>query len=71
MNENTDERYQEGLRDGKIAELGSIVKNHHNRLESHSNRIRGLERVSWIILGIFAVIQFAPVAATFLEKLAK
>jgi len=70
MNDTNDDRYQQGLRDGKLNELGAIVKNHHSRLESHSLRIRGLERVSWIILGIFAVIQFAPIVATFLEKLA-
>jgi len=68
MNERTE--YQEGLRDGKIQALESVVDRHHKRLESHSLRIRGLERVSWIILGIFAVIQFAPVLARFIERLA-
>jgi len=71
MNDLIDDRYQEGLRDGRINELGEIVRRHHDRLESHSVRIRGLERVSWIILGIFAVIQFAPLLARFIERLAR
>ena len=52
--------YDEGLRDGKIAALERLSMHHTNRLDAQAERIHRLEKIAWAMLGIIALMQFAP-----------
>jgi hypothetical protein len=56
----TDRTYDEGRRDGQIEALEEIAKDHKVRLDSHSDRLRTLERVIWALTGALAVLQLLP-----------
>jgi len=57
--------YDDGLRDGRIETLEKVTKGHTERLDSHSRRLRMMERIVWAIGGIFVFIQFLPDIKTF------
>ena len=57
--------YDDGLRDGQIQALEKITAQHHDRLNDHSDRLRVLERIAWILVGVIGFIQVWPA----LEKL--
>lgn len=66
----TEEAYKNGLRDGEIQGLHKRLDSHAGRLDIHAGRIRALERISWIVIGGVALVQFGPIIAAFLSKLA-
>ena len=53
----TNKTYEDGVRDGQLEALEKISGEHKARLDSHSKRLRGLERVMWIMLGALTTIQ--------------
>ena len=52
--------YDEGVRDGRIQSLESIVKQHAEKFDHHENRLRIMERILYGLIGAFALIQFIP-----------
>ena len=56
----THRSYEDGLRDGKIEALEKIAGDHGGRLDSHSRRLRLLERIMWAGGGIVVFIEIAP-----------
>lgn len=56
----TTKTYDEGRRDGQIQALEEIAKDHKARLDSHSDRLRTLERIIWALSGALAVLQLLP-----------
>jgi hypothetical protein len=61
--------YDDGVRDGQLKALETIACEHKDRLDSHSSRIRALERVMWIMAGVLGVLQFMPSVLTVLDRL--
>lgn len=57
--------YADGKRDGKIEAIEDILRKHHNRMDGHERRLRMLERVAWILMGVVGLINVWPT----LEKL--
>ena len=53
--------YEEGVRDGEISTLKATQARHEDRLDSHSNRLRSMERISWLVIGGLVVLQALPV----------
>lgn len=49
--------YEQGLLEGQLREHSNILKAHDDRMDSHSNRIRPLERVAWVGIGGIMVLQ--------------
>lgn len=64
----SDKTYEEGLRDGQLKALEEIVSSHKDRLDHHSGRIRRLERVAWITLGVVLTIQLLPQIQNLLQR---
>ncbi len=71
-----DERYRDGLRDGRMQAIEEILgrheermDRHERRMDSHSSRLRLLERIIWIMLGGAAALQFLPRLAGVLERM--
>ncbi len=64
----TDKSYEEGLREGRINAVEEIVSGHKDRLDHHSGRIRRLERVAWITLGVVLTIQILPQIQNLLQR---
>jgi hypothetical protein len=60
--------YEDGLRDGQIKAIESILHSHKERLEQHEHRLKQQERVSWILIGAFGLVQFLPALQGFLGK---
>ena len=56
----TQRTYEDGLRDGKIEALENVAGNHADRLDSHSARLRWMERIIWACGGAFALVQLIP-----------
>lgn len=52
--------YEDGLVDGRLKNLEDVTLKHSQRFDSHSKRMRSLERVAWGLLGGFALIKFLP-----------
>lgn len=52
--------YLEGLRDGQIQELESRVDNLNTEMRSHELRLRILEKISYAMLGVVALIEVFP-----------
>lgn len=63
--------YEEGLRDGQIDALEKTAANHASRLDSHSERLRQMERITWLIIGGLVVLQALPTAAKIIETLTR
>lgn len=49
--------YEQGLLEGQLREHSNILQAHGERMDSHSSRIRPLERVAWMGIGGILVIQ--------------
>jgi hypothetical protein len=62
MAENT---YEDGLIAGEIKAHTQTLEKHEERLDSHSRRVRALERVAWALLGIVGFIEIWPRLETF------
>lgn len=58
--------YEEGRRDGQIEALEKTAANHAARLDSHSERLRQMERMIWLILGGIAMLQAFPILSAIL-----
>jgi len=56
----TDKTYENGLRDGRIVALEEIAGQHRDRLDSHSTRLRRMERIIWAGGGMIVLIQLIP-----------
>ena len=52
--------YADGLRDGKIQAIEEMQARQNIRLDDHSARLRVLERVAWILVGVIGFIQIWP-----------
>ena len=63
-----DKTYEQGLTDGKIDALESILSQHRTRLDDHSSRLRLLERSLWVMLGILTAVQFLPEIFAFIKN---
>lgn len=59
--------YQEGLLEGRLQAYSDILTKHEERLNSHSRRLRSMERVVWGVMGATVFIQVWPMFATFIE----
>ncbi|MCP4184242.1 MAG: hypothetical protein GY761_13160 [Hyphomicrobiales bacterium] len=57
----TPKTYEEGVRDGEINTLKITQARHEVRLDSHSKRLRSMERISWLVIGGLVVLQALPV----------
>lgn len=53
--------YEDGIIEGKIQALEETQAIHTSRLDSHSERLRHMERITWLILGGLAVLQALPI----------
>ena len=58
--ENHKRSYLEGLRDGQIQELEGKVQDLDTEMKSHETRLRILEKISYVLLGIVGFIQIFP-----------
>jgi len=63
-----DRTYIDGVRDGKIQALETNSKNHKERLDHHSGRLRWLERIVWGLCGAIILIEMTPKLLSFLDK---
>ena len=61
--------YAEGVRDGQLAAIETVVGEHKYRLDSHSARIRSLEKIMWIMAGVLGVLQFMPTVMAVVKPL--
>lgn len=61
--------YEDGLRDGQIKALEETQADHSSRLDSHSARLRQMERITWLIIGGLVVLQALPTVAKILGTL--
>ena len=52
--------YEDGVRDGKIATLEQVLKNHESRMDSHERRLNLLEKTSFALFGAIALAEFLP-----------
>ncbi len=59
--------YEEGVRDGEISTLKATQARHEDRLDSHSKRLRSMERISWLVIGGLVVLQALPVIQQLFE----
>lgn len=60
LDENHKRSYLEGLRDGQIQELEGRVEDLDSEMKSHETRLRILEKISYVLLGIVGFIQIFP-----------
>jgi hypothetical protein len=60
--------YEDGLRDGQIKAIEAVLHTHKDKLEEHETRIKQQERVMWILIGAFGLVQFLPAIQGFLGK---
>ena len=56
----SEKTYEDGLRDGRISALEEISGQHRDRLDSHSTRLRRMERIMWGGGGMILLIQLIP-----------
>ncbi len=63
----TDLSYDDGLRDGKIQAIEHMQSLQNERLDDHASRLRVLERVAWITLGVIGFIQVWPTLERILQ----
>lgn len=52
--------YEDGLRDGRMEMIETILKDQKGRLDNHSGRIRMLERGMWCLLGAGILLEIWP-----------
>ena len=60
--------YEDGLRDGQIKAMEKVMADHKTILEDHESRLKQQERVVWILIGAFGLIQFLPAIQGLLVK---
>lgn len=60
--------YQEGLLEGRLQAYSDVLRQHQERLNSHSKRLRAMERVVWGVMGATVFIQVWPVLSKFIES---
>lgn len=58
--------YQDGIIEGEIKAIASMAADNKGRLDNHSQRLRILERVIWIIFGFGVMLNFWPKLQTIL-----
>ncbi len=54
------EEYEQGKRDEKLSNIGKIVDGHKNEFIEIRRTIKSQERVIWMIIGAFGLVQFLP-----------
>ena len=60
--------YANGLRDGRLQALEKVTGQHHDRLNNHADRLKILERLAWIMIGVIGFIQVWPAIHDFLTR---
>lgn len=60
--------YEQGVIDGKILAIEETLGHHNKRLNDHSGRIRGVEKLQWMILGALVIIELLPNIVTFIGQ---
>lgn len=66
----TEKSYEDGIVEGKIQALEAIAATHDKRLNSHSSRLRYVERAVWLMLGAYLLVQFLPTLRAFFSAVA-
>ena len=56
-----EQNYEDGVREGQISTIKATQLRHETRLDSHSKRLRTMERIIWLIVGGLIVLQALPV----------
>lgn len=64
-----DKTYDDGKRDGQINAIEAMVQDHKGRLDNHSNRLRILERIVWVVTGGIFLMKVLPDMKLFLGAL--
>lgn len=62
--------YEDGLVEGRLAAVEHMQTGQNLRLDNHSQRISALERAMWVVIGAIAALEFFPVVASMITKLA-
>ena len=52
--------YEDGLRDGQIKAIERVLSEHKTIHDDHERRLKQQERVMWILIGAFGLVQFLP-----------
>ena len=52
--------YEDGLVEGQVRAIETMVNDHKGRLDNHGNRLRILERVVWAFAGFAIFLEFLP-----------
>lgn len=60
--------YEDGLRDGQIKAIERVLSEHKVVHEDHERRLKQQERVMWILIGAFGLVQFLPAIQGFLGR---
>jgi len=55
-----DERYEEGLREGRLRGIEETVVKHGQRLDKFDLRLTSQERISYALLGAVALLNILP-----------
>ena len=66
----TDKTYEDGLIEGRVKGLERTADKHGVRLDSHSVRLRLMERLIWVGGGIIFAIQSLPLWQDVVRKIA-
>ena len=70
MNNNQEKTYEDGVVEGRLAAVEHMQTGQNVRLDNHGARISALERAMWVVIGAIAALEFFPVIADALRKLA-
>ncbi len=65
----TDADLERGRLMGRVDALEEVARNHKERMDSHAQRLRILERLAWLVTGGFAVVSLLPKAIALFEAL--
>ena len=60
--------YEDGLRDGQIKAIERVLAEHKTIHDDHERRLKQQERVVWILIGAFGLVQFLPAIQVFLGR---
>jgi len=62
--------YDDGVTAGRLAAVEHMQTGQNLRLDNHGTRISSLERAMWVVIGAIGAIEFFPVLANILSKMA-
>lgn len=58
--------YEDGLLEGRLAALERMTIEHKGRLDNHATRLRAMERILWVLLGAYLLVQMYPALQNFI-----